>query len=683
MSDALAGLDAIHWAALEHAYGAAGDVPGMLRNLYRPEKAAEAAEELFSHVHHQGGCIESSAPAALPYVLEAAADPAVDPVVRRELLELVGALAYSANTAAPRFVTPTWPAAWDQAVTDLLPLLDDPAAATREAVADALAEAHHRADEVIAALRARWTVEPEGEARPRLIAAVGSLVPSAEAQRDGSLDWLRQLVRDAEPATRLAAVKALRRALPGQDDDGCAQAVTEVLFGSEPATWAPSRSTGGAAVKSTTIWAIGLLGDDPADAVRAEATRRLLAHTDPSVRAGALQAAAGLLSRRRSAVPLLLPAVARLLSHPDRDPDPDNRLFAARVLGMCGHAARPWADSLAAMLSDDAEPSAPARSHAVWALSRLGDARCVPALVRRLSGERLGFAYNPVHADGWWTYDLSLTETAGGLGAHAGLLLPPLRARLAAASTLDERRALCQLLRSWGAASAPAIPELTTLLDTDSAVWALDALAAIGPAAAQALPRRRLRALLDAPPEGQSFAPSALALAYGRLTGDREPALALLLPQLGEPYGQDNTATLLGELGPAGAPYVERLRALLPVHEEGWLPLRVSEALWKITGRADEIVPVLVRAIAPFAERGGAYRAVTETVKLLAEIGPPAAPAEPVLTAFLDADERPVGHGTWRSVPEDDELCDAARTALRAITGSGRRQGLSGGQGNP
>ncbi|MER7468213.1 HEAT repeat domain-containing protein [Streptomyces sp. NPDC097981] len=601
-------------------------------------------------------------------MLGAAADPAIAPAVRRELLELVGSLACAANTAEARFVTPTWPAAWDLAVTDLLPLLDGPAAAHRTAVADALAEARHRADEVIAALRARWAAEPEAEPRLQLIDAVGSLIPHADARREDSLDWLRRLMHGAEAAARLAAVQALHRALPGQDDDAYTRTVFEVLLDSEPATWQP----GGSPVKATVIWALGLLVEDRVG--RAEATRRLLTHPDPAVRAGALQAAADMLSGRRSAVPVLLPAVARLLS----DPEPDNRLFAARVLGMCGHAARPWADALAAMVTDDGEPYLPAQDHAVWALSRLGDARCVPPLVRRLSGERLGFAHHSFHADGWWTYDLSLTETVGGLGAHADVLLPPLRARLTAASTLDERRALCQVLESWGAAAAPAIPELLGLLDTDSVVWALDALAAIGPAAAEAVPQERLRALLDAPPAGQSFAPRCLTLAYGRLTGDREPALALLLPQLGEPYGHGNAATLLGELGPAGAPYVERLRELLPLHKEGWLPLCVGQALWRITGRADEVVPVLVRAIAPFAERGGAYRAIIDTVKLLAEIGAraalaeigaPAALAEPVLRAFLDADERPVPHGTWRSVPEDDELCDAARAALLAISG--------------
>ncbi|MGW6407110.1 HEAT repeat domain-containing protein [Streptomyces vinaceus] len=661
MSDALAGIDDIDWAELKHAYGTAEDVPGMLRDLYRSEKAADAAEDLLVHVYHQGGAVCSAAPVALPYVLGAAADPAIDPAVRRELLELVGSLAYTANTADPRFVTDAWPAAWDLAVSDLLPLLHDPAPTSRIAAADALAEARHRADEVIAALRARWVVEPDQEARAQLIDGVGWLVPHADPQCEDSLDWLRQLMQGAEPAARLVAVRALRRALPGQDDSAYARTVSEVLFGSEPATWEP----GGGVSKSTVVWAIGLLGGDRV--IRADAIRRLLTHAHPFVRGGALQAAADMLGRRRSAVTELLPAVARLLS----DADPDNRLFAARVLGMCGHAARPWADALAAMATDEAEPYLAAQSHAIWALSRLGDARCVPPLVRRLSGERLGFSYHSVHAEGWGTYELSLTEVGAGLGAHADVLLPPLRARLTAARTLDARRALCQLLESWGAAAALAIPDLIDLLDTDAAVWALDALAAIGPAAAEAVPQERLRGLLDAPPEGQPFAPRCLALAYGRLTGDRQPALELQLPQLGEPYGQGNTATLLGELGPAGAPYVARLRELLPVHEEGWLPLRAAEALWKITGRADEIVPVLVRAIAPFAERGGAYRAITETVKLLAEIGAPAAPAEPVLRAFLEADERPVPHGTWRSVPEDDELCDAARAALLAISGDG------------
>ncbi|MEU9864378.1 HEAT repeat domain-containing protein [Streptomyces sp. NPDC047971] len=660
MHDPLAGLDAIGWGGLRHAYGSADDVPGMLRDLYRPEKAARASDDLLTHVHHQGGCVVTSAAPAVPYVLRAAVDPGIEPAVRQELVELLGAIAYSGNTAEARFVDRAWPAAWDLAVTALLPLLDAPEAAIRLATADALAEAQHRADEVITALRARWAVEPDADTRNQLVDSVGSLTPHSEDQRDASLGWLRGLTDGGEPAgVRLAAVKALHTARRGQADGASARTVSEVLLGTDPATWQP----GTARVEWTVTRTVGLLNSDPTEQMTA--IRSLLAHSDAAVRTGALKAAADAMARRRSAVPALLPAVAPLLS----DPEPENRLFAARVLGMCGRAARPWADALAAMVTDEGEPYLPAQDHAVWALSRLGDARCVPPLVERLAGERLGFADHETYADGWWTHAQSLVETAGGLAAHAAVLLPPLRTRLAAASALGERRALCRLLERWGPAAAPAIPELLPLLDTDCAVWALDALAAIGPRAAEAVPRERLRALLPDPSEGWSFAGPALALAYGRLTGDREPALALLLPRMGEPYGRGSAVTLLEELGPAGAPHVQELRALLTRHRTNWLPLRAGAALWRITGETDEVVPVLVGAIEPFAgESGKATRAVTETVRLLGEIGPPAAEAAPFLRRFLDADERPVRHGTWRSVPEDDELRDVARAALLAVS---------------
>ncbi|MFF8376738.1 hypothetical protein ACF07V_11470 [Streptomyces sp. NPDC015661] len=56
-------------------------------------------------------------------------------------------------------------------------------------------------------------------------------------------------------------------------------------------------------------------------------------------------------------------------------------------------------------------------------------------------------------------------------------------------------------------------------------------------------------------------------------------------------------------------------------------------------------------------------------MRLLGRIGPAAAPAVPALRALLDADERPVEHGSRRSVPDDDALCAAARRALSAVSG--------------
>ncbi|MFF0424286.1 hypothetical protein ACFYUJ_07710 [Streptomyces sp. NPDC004520] len=644
------GLDDIGWASLSHAYGSAADVPGLIRALYRPEEAAEAADTLFVNVHHQGGCVESAAPAALPFLVRAAVDPAVGAPVRMDLVDLIACVAAEGNRVEPRWIAPGWAEAWDLAVPDLLPLLHDPDPAVRTAAAGALGEAHGRADEVLAALWARHTGETAPEVLGALVDAAGELAGHAGEEREPALARLHALTApDMAPGERLRAVAALRTAAPGTGDASHARVVGEVLEGGD---------LGGYRVAQ----AVRLLGGTLAE--RAGHLVRLLGHPAASTRHEALEAVAGELSQRRSAVPPLLPAVAERLD----DPEPDNRLFAARVLGMCGTAALPWADRLAALTDDAGEPYLPAQDHALWALSRTGDPRCAAPLARRLAGERLGFGFFSVHAEGWWTHELSLSETLGPLAAHAEVLLPPLRARLRAVRSVDEARALCQSLTEWGPAAAPAVPEVCALLETDAAVWAAEALAAIGPAAAAVVDRDRLRALVDAPPEGQPFAARALALAYGRLTGDREPALALYLPRLGEPYGNDNPAIPLGELGPAGAPYADRLRGLLATDATGWLPLRVGEALWRITGRAEEVVPALVAAIEPYTG-GGVTRAVPETVRLLGEIGPAAAPAVPVLRAFLEADERPVGHGNWRSVPEDDALCTAVLTALTSISG--------------
>ncbi|MEU1225984.1 HEAT repeat domain-containing protein [Streptomyces sp. NPDC005828] len=638
--------DGIDWAALRHAYGSAADVPGRLRALYRPEEAEEAAEELHMSLYHQGGCVDSASVAALPFLVRAAADPAV--TVRIDLLDLVTCIAREGNRVEPRWIAPGWAEAWEAAVTVLLPLLHDPSPEVRREVVTACGEAWGRADDALVALWARWPLEP-AEVRHRIVRAVGRLAANSDRERESTVDRLWELTGPgAEVTARIGAVEALRAARPDRSDARYARVVTEVL------TEDPE---GGHFV----LRAFRFLDDR---AARTGLITRLLGHPDTKTRRNALEAAAGELSRWRSAVPALLPAVAELLG----DPEPENRLFAARVLGMCGTAARPWADRLAAMATDEGEPYLPAQDHALWALARSGDPRCAAPLARRLGGERLGFAYFSVHSEGWWTHELSLSETLGPLSARAEVLLPPLRTRLRAVRSVDEARALCQTLTAWGPAAAPAVPELCALLESPAAVWAAEALAAIGPEAAAAVDRERLRALIDAPPRDQPFAPRAPALAYARLTGDHGPALALYLPRLGEPYGNDNPAILLGELGPAGAPYADRLRELLATDTVGWLPLRVGEALWRITGRADEVVPALVAAIEPYA-RGGVTRAVTETVRLLGAIGPAAAPAVPVLRAFLDADERPVEHGGWRSVPEDDELCAAARAALHAVSG--------------
>jgi len=76
MSEPLAGLDDVDWAGLDHAYGSAEDVPGLLRALRSPdeEERDAALGELFTNIYHQGSRYGASA-AAAPFLLALASDP--------------------------------------------------------------------------------------------------------------------------------------------------------------------------------------------------------------------------------------------------------------------------------------------------------------------------------------------------------------------------------------------------------------------------------------------------------------------------------------------------------------------------------------------------------------------------------------------------------------------------------
>ncbi|MFD7595723.1 hypothetical protein ACFV6D_22120 [Kitasatospora sp. NPDC059812] len=92
MNEALAGLDAIDWTALHHAYGAAGDVPGQLRGL-TAEDAGErkkALHHLYGNIFHQGSRYQASA-VAVPFLAALAANAALPG--RVEVLGLLASLA--------------------------------------------------------------------------------------------------------------------------------------------------------------------------------------------------------------------------------------------------------------------------------------------------------------------------------------------------------------------------------------------------------------------------------------------------------------------------------------------------------------------------------------------------------------------------------------------------------------
>lgn len=97
----LAGLDAIPWATLTHAYGSAEDVPGWLRAqaTASPDLSWKdmPLSKLFGSIWHQGTVYEATA-YAVPFLIELAASPQVPR--RAEILQLLAAIARGSSYRA-------------------------------------------------------------------------------------------------------------------------------------------------------------------------------------------------------------------------------------------------------------------------------------------------------------------------------------------------------------------------------------------------------------------------------------------------------------------------------------------------------------------------------------------------------------------------------------------------------
>jgi hypothetical protein len=96
----LSGLDRVAWEGLQHAYGAADDLPAVIRAAASADEqeAHAAVDGLFGSVFHQGTVYPASV-AVVPFVAELALTPAVH---HRDLLVyLLGGMADPRNADGP------------------------------------------------------------------------------------------------------------------------------------------------------------------------------------------------------------------------------------------------------------------------------------------------------------------------------------------------------------------------------------------------------------------------------------------------------------------------------------------------------------------------------------------------------------------------------------------------------
>lgn len=643
-------LDEVDWGRFHHAYGAADDVPDLLRALSArdQQRASASLSTLWNCVRHQGG---SSAPAALavPFLLRAAAERAVHN--RAQLLLLAAEAGHRNHFGRDRredllqvgylpeeaaFDPSGYPAQWTlQAARDaltadaplLIELLDDPDPAVRTHAAYALATAASPPSRARHELRARLAVEREPPVRISLVLAVTQLA-AGQADDPGIVAWTQQLWtgQGNSADVRLAGALAWLCATQARPPAALLDLLT-ALAGAPAAQWLQDVPWpdgidyhGGLAA-----WLVSFLGDEPE--VQARLTRSLIAQPGHIVAASACRAAHDVARVWRTRTEEMLGLLAGCLGHPGRTV----RMAAIRLLARGGAVPAQVADKVAAVVDDD---DSELRAWAAATLAHRGDARAVAPLTELLTRTECPWPC------AWTASSAPPQRLLDMLGPYADALLPAVKYRIAQPGTgcwRHVRRDLLHGLATWHNQAADAADALTDLLvrpgEDQHAIATV--LGRIGPAATIAVP-----VLDELLVKADTELVGVLAWARWRITGERtaQTAQTLALMAGTPPHGPEGLR-LLADLGPAAAAHASMIRARLTDSYE-WVRAEAAHALWRCTGDTASTVPVLVRLLDgyPYLPMFAPVHSVA--VECLGHIGAPAETAAPILIGYLEAGKR-------------------------------------------
>ncbi|MFJ6890058.1 hypothetical protein ACIQRC_35165 [Streptomyces californicus] len=657
---ALEALDDVPWERLESALGhyPAEEMRRALRRLAL--KGGAATEEdcypLFDCFALGTGRVASAATAALPFVVALARDP--DMGARATLVQLLASLSKAAAEATPGMVDAGWHEAWRAQRPRIRTLLGDPLPEVRR---EALP-----LGEGVGVLLERWHAETDPTVRLPVLLALGTA--AAGSAQTGPVDRVRAVVaevlRTEGPVMRVAAVHAWA-AFDPQESVRELDLLVEVL--SDPAVrpqfeaiWYVPEIDSAFTREDVISWTAHLFEGAPRTAL-AFVVRLIGAarqNGDTLLCRTALDEGWQLLVARPSAASSLLPLAGALLA----EPDDGVRYRAAHLLAVLGSRAAPYADELAALLNDPGEDEfleGAVGDHARWALTRIGDERALPGLV-----ERLYAPYRGQYSRGYVSGDPRLPEVEDvltPLRAHAEALLPAVR-KLLRDDGVGSSLTCCflEILKAWGPAASPALPEVVALLDdTRYSLHAVDALVAMGPAAESAEPAVRRCTVLEFPGNHHK-----VAWAAWRLGGDRDAALRLIgkavLTEEGPLYGP---VDLLGDFGPAAASHAGRVRHVME-RGDSWLRLRAAVALWSITGEPEPTGSVLEEYLLPIADGGDAYGSFLDALRALARIGTVSPAARATLRTVRGSDQRLSTYRDYRAFIQDEEIRSAIDDVL-------------------
>jgi hypothetical protein len=616
-------LDAVDWSGLEHAYGAADDVPGLLRDL--ADGSDEALSTLYGNIWHQGTVYEATGH-AVPFLVRILDLPDADPGA---VLGLLASIAEGTSYhAVHRRLLPRSRRDSDEVVEQMEAELDHVAAAVRAVAAGLpvylrLLATHPDEDTRAAAAHLIGTLGTGDGAAGGLLRAAsgdpGELVRAAAVLSSYPFGVpVTGVLTDRAPLPRLAAaVITLAR------EEGDTEALERIIEQDAPLCLnAVARLPTGTA--NGLVWA--------ADAVTPhwETVVRLLTawlrHPDPAVREAAAVAAEVPLGTWRPAADSLLPALTEAAG----DPVDAVRDRVLRHLAVAGRAADLlWPAVERGPIGKTVfDPGLDAV--AVTALARMRDPRADGWLSGRLGDPALKDA---VASLGPWAVTCRqsvldaighapaghrrarLIRAAGRLEVPAAALVPVLRRELA-----EHPRSAGMLLADLGPEAVAALPELTALRGSGDADHQLTA-----------------------------------AFALWRITGGGLDELsALLRTHVRELWALE----LMAEVGSAVAALGDLLPPMLEDDYE-WRVVHAAVAYWHLTGDAEPVVPVLTRLVAPIP--WGVL-----AVRTLAAIGTAASAAGPALEEHAESPYRRAG-----SIAEDDGWATICAFALARVRGTG------------
>lgn len=309
------------------------------------------------------------------------------------------------------------------------------------------------------------------------------------------------------------------------------------------------------------------------------------------------------------------PDAASTLIEVLRDPDKSERSHSAYRLGLMGPAAKSAVPALIGMLEGE-DPSD--HEAAIGALGRIGppSLAALPAMLRRstaaspgvipwaVSLASIGPGGVPTLIEGLDDPDEGVRWTAaaalGKLGAAARDAVPRLYRMSTSGRSADRVVASLALWRI--ARDGRVVPILvgsagkTDPRDQDERYAALDALAEIGPAAAEAVPTLR-----------------------AQLSAENDSAITKVVQ-------------VLGLIGPAAAEALEQLERISAHSGGDRLRAKANEAIWRITG-GEKGIEALIKEV-----RGGTEYARGSALGALSSMGPKAAAAAPAIAEALRRD---------------------------------------------